>query len=449
MNNYVLICLPLLFHSLLLNNAFSLEINIQSSELFIFPLNVKSMNISQSGEKQDDNFEYSASLAKLPDLPAWISYVYNSALKSGFLYGTPSDFESSVKLDLVAFSRQTYEVFHKTLNVEVNQKPETARRLIKLKIHNLNVEDLMDVAVRKRLLEVFQNSMWPESSDDLHFVDLVSALQVGDRKPVNPNEKEGVLVTLGSRAEFSEALRNVQREVSNLWHLRPCPRDFKKTSVERIFRSKGIMLDWCSFRLIPEDPSLVNLPTSQVYSDIPTTERISRLPHLLEDDSIWRAPARWEVPERSYAEDSVVAVFVPLIVMLVIVGFLTAVLGIHPEGQEVVEGQLYEAVFEELPFLKANKSNVPKEAKKPETKNVNEKEVGPFPAAAFKTTGITSGLTGSLQRGSPFLMSSNPGSPSSTLNRSVTTPRSTLRRDGRGSTLGRPEPPPYTGTLRK
>jgi hypothetical protein len=60
-----------------------------------------------------------------------------------------------------------------------------------------------------------------------------------------------VFLTLGSNAEFSEVLRELEREVSPLWPLRQCPRDFKKTSSERYFRSKGFLVDWCSFKLVP------------------------------------------------------------------------------------------------------------------------------------------------------------------------------------------------------
>ena len=59
-----------------------------------------------------------------------------------------------------------------------------------------------------------------------------------------------VIVTLGSRAEFSETMRELEREVSSLWPPKNCPQDFKKTSAERHFRSKGFIIDWCSFKLV-------------------------------------------------------------------------------------------------------------------------------------------------------------------------------------------------------
>ena len=139
-----------------------------------------------------------------------------------------------------------------------------------MKIHNLNLEDLMDDSKRERLLDVFRTVLWPESASDLHLVELQSALAAGGRRPARRTDGEGyktyydlfkynfllldqcyrVILTLGSQAEFSEVLRDLEREVSPLWSSRNCPRDFKKTSAERHFRTKGFLMDWCSFKLV-------------------------------------------------------------------------------------------------------------------------------------------------------------------------------------------------------
>lgn len=81
------------------------------------------------------------------------------------------------------------------------------------------------------------------------------------------------------------------------------------------------------------------------------------------DTDIWNAPAkynnswsnnlrdvgkhhlsspfvRWEIPRRSYTEEGVVAVFIPLVMLLILAALLTAVLGVHPEGAEPEDGQV-------------------------------------------------------------------------------------------------------------
>lgn len=55
---------------------------------------------------------------------------------------------------------------------------------------------------------------------------------------------------LGSEFMFSTELTELQEEVKPLWKVPVCPRDFKRTSVERFFRDAGFALDWCSFRLV-------------------------------------------------------------------------------------------------------------------------------------------------------------------------------------------------------
>lgn len=191
---------------------------------------------------------------------------------------------------------------------------------------------------------------------------------------------------MGSNAEFSEVLRELEREVSPLWPLRLCPRDFKKTSSERHFRSKGFLVDWCSFKLVlyhislsigqcninllfilkvPQNTSLLVLSSAappNVDFKTDRTELVKTNKVLSEewDTDIWNAPAkysllnlkpvykidlstsfiRWEIPRRSYTEEGVVAVFIPLVMLLILAALLTAVLGVHPEGAEPEEGQV-------------------------------------------------------------------------------------------------------------
>lgn len=60
-----------------------------------------------------------------------------------------------------------------------------------MKIHNLNVEDLMDENTQTRLLDIFRKTLWPESMSDLHFIEIYSALTVGGRRPARKRDGEG------------------------------------------------------------------------------------------------------------------------------------------------------------------------------------------------------------------------------------------------------------------
>ncbi len=76
---------------------------------------------------------------------------------------------------------------------------------------------------------------------------------MGYRRPLVPSLKDGLVLLLASSANFSSDLVDLDRETSPLRKMPSCPRDFKRTSVERHFRAKGFGLDWCQFRLMELD----------------------------------------------------------------------------------------------------------------------------------------------------------------------------------------------------
>ena len=103
----------------------------------------------------------------------------------------------------------------------------------------------------RNLKGIFKHHLWKESSKDLHLTFIASSVDVGYRRPVIPTEKDGVVLQLGSNSNFSEELLELNRETSPLRTFTPtCPRNFKRTSVERHFREKSFALDWCAFRLM-------------------------------------------------------------------------------------------------------------------------------------------------------------------------------------------------------
>ena len=76
----------------------------------------------------------------------------------------------------------------------------------------------------------------------------------------------------GSQANFSQDLLNLERETTPLRVLPSCPRNFKRTSVERYFREKGFAIDWCAFRLMTLDNQLSSEDTTAIYKELETTD---------------------------------------------------------------------------------------------------------------------------------------------------------------------------------
>lgn len=60
-----------------------------------------------------------------------------------------------------------------------------------MKIDNLNVEDMFDVQTMDNLKDVLRKQLWKDSQDDLYLTFLASAVEMGARKPLNPEEGEG------------------------------------------------------------------------------------------------------------------------------------------------------------------------------------------------------------------------------------------------------------------
>lgn len=58
-----------------------------------------------------------------------------------------------------------------------------------------------------------------------------------------------VVIRIGSSFNFSNELYNLQDEAKPIQKLMFCP-EFKRMTVERVFRDEGFVLDWCSFRLV-------------------------------------------------------------------------------------------------------------------------------------------------------------------------------------------------------
>ncbi|KPJ21058.1 hypothetical protein RR48_00556 [Papilio machaon] len=123
---------------------------------------------------------------------------------------------------------------------------------------------------------------------------------------------------------FSSELKRLREEVRPLSRLPSCPREYKRTTVERLFRDAGFTLDWCSFELY----NTIYKPRSTVHleylTELPNTSRISSTRVL--DRQQWSAPERRALPQRGVARQLVAAVAPPLLLLCVAIAALTAVL---------------------------------------------------------------------------------------------------------------------------
>lgn len=160
-------------------------------ELFslkIEPILFNWTNLGAVGEQ----FRYRASLAGYPNLPTWLRYMYSSEYHAGFLYGTPPDRLSGKKihLDVVALNKRNYETRTKVIAIYVTHK-FPAPNLVQMKIENLNWVHLMDPGRVENLRNIFRKNLWLESENDLSVVFMESAVNMGGRVPLRPQQHEG------------------------------------------------------------------------------------------------------------------------------------------------------------------------------------------------------------------------------------------------------------------
>ncbi|KAJ8715459.1 hypothetical protein PYW07_009941 [Mythimna separata] len=273
----------------------------------------------------DQQYRFHASMLGKPELPSWLRYIYSGRHHSGFIFGTPPrGSRGHLTLEVIGLNRQDYETRRVLLTLNIQQKEKMARHEVELKIDNLNVEDLLDEHKMTRLKDILRTKLWTESSGDLYATFLASAIDLGARLPLKPSDGEGLVVRLGSSMPFSLELKRLREEVRPLSRLPSCPREYKRTTRERLFRDAGLTLDWCSFELyntIYKERSTQHL---EYLTEVPNTSKSAKSFKALDTRDTWTAPNKASLPSRSYGKLLTAAVLVPLTLMLLCITALTA-----------------------------------------------------------------------------------------------------------------------------
>lgn len=221
---------------------------------------------------------------------------------------------------MVGLNRKTYEIKTYNLSLFITRKHNLPKNSIHMKIDNLNWVDMMDPGRVENLKNIFKEDLWPESTADLHVSFMESALFMGVRKPVEPTQRDGVVVHLASRAQFSDRLIELQEEVRPLYKIASC--DYKRTSVQTVFENGGFKLDWCAFRIVND----ADQPNHKVHE----SER-----SVLKRRERWYPMAKDDVPARSYYDEVTFAFAIPGIVLILLVTVLTTALCLHHDKMYV------------------------------------------------------------------------------------------------------------------
>jgi hypothetical protein len=186
-----------------------------------------------------------------------------------------------------------------------------------MKITNYNWEHMTDMGRVKNLKGIFME-LWPESYRDLSIVFMESAVRLGARLPLKPSNREGVIVHLGSNAQLSNRLIELDQEIKPLSKLTTCT--FKRTKVQQIFQSAGFTIDWCAFKIVTLD-------------ETSTTSEQSTVQHesSMLTSKTWHGIAKDELPARNYSEELAVSIAIPAVIFSFVVALLTIILCFHHE----------------------------------------------------------------------------------------------------------------------
>ncbi|XP_029877392.1 alpha-sarcoglycan isoform X3 [Aquila chrysaetos chrysaetos] len=161
------------------------------------------------GHEDDDAaapITFQAHLRDHPDLPRWLRYIQRDPHQPAYLYGCPTATEVGTHtIEVLAYNRHTYETAAQRLVITVvpapgGDPPYQGEFLV----GNRNVEELLPAAAQEIFLQATAG-VWDQ--DDLHVINITSALDRGGRVPLPiEGRKEGVYVKVGSHGTFSPCL---------------------------------------------------------------------------------------------------------------------------------------------------------------------------------------------------------------------------------------------------
>ncbi|XP_033249962.1 epsilon-sarcoglycan isoform X1 [Drosophila miranda] len=298
--------------------------NLQANVGELFTYKIEPHLFNWTHQVISEQFSYRPTMRNYPDLPTWMRYEYSHEYHAGFLYGTPPETEAgkALSIEVIALNRQNFETRITDLAMSVCQKFPTPN-VVQMKIDNLNWVHLMDPGRVENLRNIFRKDLWPSSKEDLSVVFMESAVNMGGRLPLRPQQREGllsrVIVHVGSVAQFSPRLKELQEEVRPLYKLPSCT--YKRTSVQKIFENVGFKLDWCAFKMVG-----LESPTEILYhSGKQQNEQQPSGDEQLHNDR-WMGITREDVPRRNYIDEFAFAFAIPGMIFAILIGMLSAVL---------------------------------------------------------------------------------------------------------------------------
>ncbi|XP_030324624.1 alpha-sarcoglycan [Calypte anna] len=253
-----------------------------------------------AGQEDEDGdaaapITFRAHLQDHPDLPRWLRFIQRHPNQPGYLYGCPTATEVGTHtIEVQAYNRHTYETLTQLLLITIIPAPDGEPPYqAEFLVGNRNVEELLAEPTQELFLQA-TGGIWDQ--DDLHIINVTSALDRGGRVPLPiEGRKEGVYVKVGSHGTFSPCLVAASSPRSRfLCHLGQQP----LASCYDTF-TPPFTIRWCNLTLLQVWPS-------------PPTQGPTWGAGVLEEDGDFQPPT--QLPPQDLLPGFLVTLLVPLLV---------------------------------------------------------------------------------------------------------------------------------------
>lgn len=230
-------------------NAIDDDINtIYTTELFhtAYWLNDTARHFNQSDYEQIDIMPM---LAGYPDLPSWMMFYRRSHSPIVYFYGSPPKGEDGdIEIEMILIDRFTFNHTKDRLHYRILSKNETYKYEVQIKLFDIDLEDFIQQNRSKSMMDIFRRRLW-RTNATIYLTNLYQPSKIGFSFPLDPTEKEGLVVRIGSVEPYTPELLKLEDETMVIRHRNPCPKRFRLTTAEYIFREHKFRVDWCGFRL--------------------------------------------------------------------------------------------------------------------------------------------------------------------------------------------------------
>ena len=121
-----------------------------------------------------------------------MNFQFSKERQLGYIYGSPPQHYANrkINIEIVGLNKRNYETRRIIIPIEFIEKAPPLNR-IEMKITNLNWVHLTDLGRVKNLKGIFIDDLWAESESDLSIVEMESAVKLGARLPLRPQNREG------------------------------------------------------------------------------------------------------------------------------------------------------------------------------------------------------------------------------------------------------------------